>query len=57
MEYYCSPTAMTALPTHPLLSDLPKGRFGRDKRLRVPREIVSYTNGKPTRVQLPDQPV
>lgn len=23
MEYYCSPTAMTALPTHPLLSDLP----------------------------------
>ena len=34
-----------------------RGRFGRDKRVRVPREIVSYTNGKPTRVQLPDQPV
>ncbi|MXZ53468.1 MAG: transglutaminase domain-containing protein [Acidimicrobiaceae bacterium] len=25
MEYYCSPSAMTALPSHPLLSDLPKG--------------------------------
>ena len=25
MEYYCSPSAMTALPTHPLLSDLPRG--------------------------------
>ena len=34
-----------------------RDRFERDKRLRVPREIVSYTNGKPTRVQLPDIPV
>ena len=25
MEYYCSPSAMTVLPTHPALSDLPKG--------------------------------
>lgn len=31
-----------------------RGRFERDRRVRVPREIVSYTNGKPTRVQLPD---
>lgn len=34
-----------------------RGRFERDKRLRVPQEIVSYTNGKPTRVQLPGLPV
>ena len=34
-----------------------RGRFERDKRVRVPQEIVSYTNGKPTRVQLPDRPV
>lgn len=34
-----------------------RGRFERDKRLRVPQEIVSYTNGEPTRVQLPDLPV
>ena len=33
-----------------------RGRFERDKRVRVPREIVSYTDGKPTRVQLPDRP-
>ena len=29
-------------------------RFESDERLRVPQEIVSYTDGKPTRVQLPD---
>ena len=33
-----------------------RGRFERDTRVRVPREIVSYTDGKPTRVQLPDLP-
>lgn len=29
-------------------------RFERDDRVRVPQQIVSYTDGKPTRVQLPD---
>ena len=29
-------------------------RFEQDARVRVPREIVSYTDGKPTRVQLPE---
>lgn len=29
-------------------------RFESDERLRVPQEIVSYTDGKPTRVRLPD---
>ena len=29
-------------------------RFERDKRVRVPRDIVSFINGEPTRVQLPE---
>ena len=29
-------------------------RFERDKRVKVPRDIVSFINGKPTRVQLPE---
>lgn len=31
-------------------------QFESDERLRVPQVIVSYTNGRPTRVQLPDLP-
>ena len=31
-----------------------RSRFERDDRVRVPQQIVSYTDGKPTRVQLPD---
>ena len=30
-----------------------RSRFERDDRVRVPQAIVSYTNGKPTRVRLP----
>ena len=31
-----------------------RSRFEGDDRVRVPQQIVSYTDGKPTRVQLPD---
>ena len=31
-----------------------RSRFKSDDRVRVPQQIVSYTDGKPTRVQLPD---
>lgn len=31
-----------------------RSRFERDDRVRVPQQIISYTDGKPTRVQLPD---
>ena len=31
-------------------------RFERDKRVRVPRNIVSFINGQPTRVQLTEVP-
>lgn len=31
-----------------------RSRFEHDNRVRVPQQIVSYTDGKPTRVQLPD---
>ncbi len=33
-----------------------RSRFERDKRVRVPRNVVSYIDGKPTRVQLPEAP-
>ena len=33
-----------------------RGRFERDERLRVPQEIVSYTDGEAKRVRLPDLP-
>ena len=31
-----------------------RNRFEGDDRVRVPQQIVSYTGGKPTRVQLPE---
>ena len=31
-----------------------RSRFERDDRVRVPQQIVSYADGKPTRVQLPN---
>ena len=35
------------------LTDI-RGRFERDDRVRVPQEIVSYTNDKPTKIHLVD---